>query len=143
VSGGGTTPLRKFVRQGATYVLDTTFRAPTFVHWGVTYRADGRQIATDAYGNLYVANGMWMNPAPHVVTKYAPDGRLLAKFGDFTNTWNLGVFFGLSGIAVSRDGRHIYTSASTFAPTASTSTRSRSATRRRPTRCASATARPG
>lgn len=109
VSGGGTYPLRKFLREGTTYVQDYAYAPTTFTHWGATYRPDGRQIATDGYGNLYVANGMWMTPAPHVVTKFAPDGRLLAKFGDFSNTWNTGTFFSLAGIAVSRDGRHIYT----------------------------------
>lgn len=111
VSGGGTYPLRRFVRGlDGTYSQDNTYVAPTFTHWGDTYRADGRQIATDGYGNLYVANGMWMNPAPHVVTKFSPTGRLLAKWGDFSNTWNTGTFYSLSGIGVSRDGKHVYTS---------------------------------
>jgi sugar lactone lactonase YvrE len=108
VSGGDTGVVRKFVRQGNTYVRDASFR-PTFKQWGVTYNADGHQIATDGYGNLYIANGVWMDPSPNMVTKYGPDGKLIAQFGDYTNTWAAGLFFNLSGIAVSRDGKHIYT----------------------------------
>jgi sugar lactone lactonase YvrE len=111
VSGGGTTPLRRFDRRAdGTYAQNTAWRPPTFRFEGATVPANGRQITTDGYGNLYVANGMWTTELTHMVTKFSPDGRLLAQFGGFSNTWNTGTFFTLSGIAVSRDGRYLYVS---------------------------------
>lgn len=110
VSGGGTTPLRRFDRAAnGTFAQNHTWVPPTFAWEGETYPAKGRQIATDGYGNLYVANGIWTDELLHVVTKFAPDGRSLAVFGGFENTWDAGTFFALSGIGVSRDGRHVYT----------------------------------
>ncbi len=110
VSGGGNYPLRRFVRRvDGTYAQDYAWVPPTFRMWGRDQPSKGRQIATDGYGNLYVANGVWTDELLHVVVKFDPQGRYVTHFGGFSSTWNTGTFYSLSGIAVSRDGRHIYT----------------------------------
>jgi hypothetical protein len=119
VSGGSGNPLRKFTRQAnGNYAQDYAWKPPTYVFDGVRVPANGRQIATDGYGNLYVASGMWTGDTPgnvnltHSVAKFAPDGTVLDVFGGWSNTWKTGrvyAFYSLAGIAVSRDGRYIYT----------------------------------
>ncbi|MCW2923914.1 MAG: putative repeat protein [Thermoleophilia bacterium] len=119
VSGGSGNPLRKFVRTATgSYEQDYAWKPPTYVFDGERVPANGRQIATDGYGNLYVASGMWTGDTPgnvnltHSVAKFDPSGKVLDVFGGYNNTWKTGrdyAFYSLGGIAVSRDGRYLYT----------------------------------
>ncbi|MCW2927518.1 MAG: chromosome condensation regulator [Thermoleophilia bacterium] len=102
-----------------------TFRAPT--HYAAKgWRVCGWGIATDAYGKIYISNGGWCEGNPNEILKYAPDGTLITRFGDFgiatkwmpcggTNCveWNRkgsvpGQFQPNMSIAVTADGNRVW-----------------------------------
>lgn len=111
---------------------DGTYRRDGFVfqapaHYAVNgWKVCGWGIATDAYGKIYISNGGWCQGNPNEILKYAPDGKLITRFGDYgvatkwyacgtTNCveWNRkgsvpGLFQPAMGIAVTRDGNRVW-----------------------------------
>jgi sugar lactone lactonase YvrE len=86
---GGDTPVLRYRRQlDGMYTSDSSWSSG----------AIGSFIVTDANGYLYAAQR-----DSDLVSKYKSDGSLVTTFGGAT------VFSGLSGVAVSRDGRTAYT----------------------------------
>ncbi len=113
-AGGGPRPIRRLVRQADnSYSVDPVWKLK---YPGVVEEVEGRFIASDSSGNLYVASGKWtINNGLGKVLKYsmAADGTptLVTSFGTKTNTLPApsGYFYFLTGIAVSMDGNTIYT----------------------------------
>jgi hypothetical protein len=79
--------------------------------------AEGMRIATDAHGNLFVADGVWTGNSLNTVIKFDKDGKYVTRFGEYVegnpgdaSSWEQGKFYwSLGGIAVSRDGNTVYT----------------------------------
>lgn len=117
----GQPELVRMVRQGDTgytYALDPAWRAADYQLAGKTWHPYGRYVATDHWGDVYVSSGGWVrhydttgrlvfDPAPAIVLKYAPSGTQLTQLGSYDPA--IGEFDVNMGIAVSRDGRTIYT----------------------------------
>jgi sugar lactone lactonase YvrE len=112
----GTTP-RRLVRQGdGSYAVDANFHLDPIQYGGKPYAAEAYRIATDAKGDLFVADGVWTSNVLNTVAKFDPNGKYVTSFGDYVNgnkedaeSWAQGGFMGLSGIAVSPDGNSVYT----------------------------------
>ena len=114
---------RRLTRQAdGSYVLDSTWRLADYVLPGTgTLQPWGRWLATDAGGNIYVADGAWEEKPnntsglrqgpPHTVVKYSPSGAFITRFGEYKRDETaLGWFFyQLNGLTVSRDGSQVYT----------------------------------
>lgn len=90
-----------------TYVLDATWRLASFMSEGAPHAVRARSIAVDAWGDLYLSNGGWYAGEPNVILKYAADGTYETQFGQWGN--GVGEFNVNMGVAVSRDGRTVYT----------------------------------
>ena len=104
--------VRRMNRQAdGSYVLDKQWKLPSFTINGISYPVRGRSIAVDAWGDLYISNGAWYPGAPNVILKYSPAGVFKLLFGG----WGQGVgeFNTNMGIAVTRDGRSVYTTEQT------------------------------
>jgi DNA-binding beta-propeller fold protein YncE len=75
------------------------------------------RIATDAKGNLFVADGVWSGNSLNTVIKFDSQGKYVTRFGEYVegnpgdaSSWEQGKFYwSLGGIAVSRDGNTVYT----------------------------------
>ncbi len=112
VNTGG--PLRRFSRtNNGGYAFDNAW-VPQPVPAGATacnptglYEPRGRGISTDGLGHVYIAMGGWVGCTPSMVAKYDEQGRLVTVFG--THGEDLGQFNVAMGLAVSRNGRTIYT----------------------------------
>ncbi|MBC7462626.1 MAG: hypothetical protein H7287_14825, partial [Thermoleophilia bacterium] len=79
---------------------------------GQQYAAGGLSVATDAAGNVYLADGAWAPNQTNTVVKYGPDGRVLTRFGSYGDkSWAIGSFYWmLTGLTVTDDGATVYTS---------------------------------
>ena len=109
VARGSASPAR-LDRQGDGSYAVSGWAPQSYSLYGTTYAPKGRWLATDAAGNLYVADGAWTSNSTHTVLKYAPDGRLITRFGEWANSWNTGTFYWqLNGLSVSRDGSQVVT----------------------------------
>lgn len=117
-TGWGQVPRRMVRGADNAYRLDAW--VPQNFFYGGAYRApQASHIATDAFNNLYIASGYWTGNLLHTVIKYTPDGRPVTTMGQYTNGgavndprhWDFGYFYwGIAGITVSRNGRHVYVS---------------------------------
>jgi sugar lactone lactonase YvrE len=112
----GTTPRRLNRQADGSYAIDPNFRLDPIQYGGKPYAAEAYRIATDAKGDLFVADGVWTSNVLNTVAKFDPNGKYVTSFGDYVNgnkedaeSWAQGGFMGLSGIAVSPDGNSIYT----------------------------------
>jgi hypothetical protein len=101
------------------YVVDPTFSPDSYTTGsGATLKThipQGQRIATDQYGNLYVAQGMFLPAGETVSTviKILPDGTIDERFGAFPDNagqqLDLGRLDTVIGLAVSQDGKVVYT----------------------------------
>lgn len=99
--------VRRLVRQtDLSYKLDLKWAPEKFNFAGNMIAPNAAAITTDAWGDIYVSNGD--APHPSYILKYKPDGTLVTKFGEYTNTAEQGKFNLNKGIATTRDGRSIY-----------------------------------
>jgi hypothetical protein len=107
----GDGPPSRLARQSdGSYAPDPTWRPERYPIWGTSYAPGGYFIATDAAGNVYLADGTWGANLTHTVVKYDPTGRFVTRFGEWANSWQLGTFYwALGGLAVSADGATVYT----------------------------------
>lgn len=113
VAQRSTYTFHKLVRQDdGSYVRDVNWVLGTFADpvAGVT-RPKGEYISSDADGNLYVANGLWVG-GPYAFLKYAPDGKLITRFGQYKYlSWAAGdIYHQPGGLAATLDGTSVYTS---------------------------------
>lgn len=100
--------VRRMNRQAdGSYALDKQWKLAPYVINGISYPVRGRSIAVDAWGDLYISNGAWYPGAPNVILKYAPAGTFKLYFGGWGQA--VGEFNTNMGIAVTRDGRSVYT----------------------------------
>jgi hypothetical protein len=95
-----------------SYAADASWTAKRYQMWpGSWYTPSGYFIATDAAGNVYVADGTWGANQTNAVIKYDSAGTYVTHFGDYTKGWERGMFhWALGGLAVSASGSTIYTS---------------------------------
>ncbi|MBC7460966.1 MAG: hypothetical protein H7287_06355, partial [Thermoleophilia bacterium] len=101
----------RLVRQvDGTYAYDADFRFQQFAY-GTKRDPRGEFIATDAQGEVYIANGTWVGGAPIVMLHYAADGTFLGRFGDFNGgSRALGDFYWMLGdLTPTSDGMSVYT----------------------------------
>ena len=114
----GTKPVRKLTRGAdGNYSVDPNFALQPFNFGGAARIPEGYRIATDGSGNLYVADGVWTKNILHTVVKYDANGNFVTRFGQYVDgnpgdasSWEKGKFYwGLAGIAVSKDGKNVYT----------------------------------
>lgn len=102
-------PSRLVRNAQGTWVVDAWTPA-SYTLWNRQFNVGGHFVATDVAGNVYYADGAWAPNSTHTVVKYAPDGRLITRFGEWARTWELGKFYwALGGLAVSPDGATVYT----------------------------------
>jgi hypothetical protein len=102
------TTIRRMVRAAdGSYSADTAWAPAQFVAGGTAWTPKSRWVSTDAYGYLYISNGGWQVGNPNMILKYAPSGALVTQFGDYGQA--TGQFDVNQGLAVSRDGRRVYT----------------------------------
>lgn len=103
-------PARMELQGDGGYRHDAAWAPQPYSLYGKTFTPKGHWLATDAAGNLYLADGAWTSNRTHTVLKYAADGQLLTRFGEWANTWSTGTFFHqLNGVSVSRDGSEVVT----------------------------------
>ncbi len=109
---------QRYVKAGdGSWSLDTNFHLAQFPYGGKMYDAEGLRIATDARGNLYVADGVWTANKLNTVIKFDAAGNYVTRFGEYVegnpeddSSWEQGRFYwSLGGIAVSPDGNSVYT----------------------------------
>lgn len=109
---------QKYVKgEDGSWAKDATFKLQPFEYGGRMHEAEGMRIATDAHGNLFVADGVWTSNSLNTVVKFDKDGKYVTRFGEFVegnpgdaSSWEQGRFYwSLGGIAVSRDGNSVYT----------------------------------
>jgi sugar lactone lactonase YvrE len=112
----GTTPRRLNRQADGSYAVDTSFQLEPIQYGGKPSAPEAYRIATDAKGDLFVADGVWTSNVLHTVAKYDPNGKYVTRFGDYVDgnkddasSWAQGGFMGLSGIAVSPDGNSVFT----------------------------------
>jgi sugar lactone lactonase YvrE len=110
--------IKRLNRQAdGTYAVDASWKPQRYSIDGVLQQPWGRNLATDAAGNIYVADGAWQHQDgvrgdQNTVVKYAPNGALITRFGKrpYLSSWALGDFYWqLDGVGVSRDGARVYT----------------------------------
>ena len=107
------TPVKLVRAADGGYYVDPTFKLDSFQYGqGAKKAAEGLHIATDDDGNLYVADGIYTQNIVQQVLVYDPTGHLVTRFGDSvveTNSYEVGKFRALGGIAVSSDGSSVFT----------------------------------
>lgn len=110
LSQGTATPARLVRQANGSYSHDGAWRLPKFTYGNQAWDPIGHQLTTDGRGDIYLSNGSyWVSSTvatPGVVVKYAPDGTLLAIFGD--HGVEPGQWVTNMDIAVSHDGRRVY-----------------------------------
>lgn len=109
---------QRYVKDAAgSWSLDANFKLEQFPYGGRMHDAEGMRIATDAHGNLFIADGVWTGNSLNTVIKFDKDGKYVTRFGEYVegnpqdeSSWEQGRFYwSLGGIAVSRDGNTVYT----------------------------------
>ena len=109
---------QKYVKGAdGSWSKDANFKLEPFEYGGRMHDAEGMRIATDAKGNLFVADGVWSSNSLNTVVKFSPEGKYITRFGEYVegnpgdkSSWEQGKFYwSLGGIAVSRDGNTVYT----------------------------------
>lgn len=102
---GAILPMRMNRAADGSYVLDPKWKLDTFPYGGKDHQAEGLRLATDAGGNLFVADGMFTKNLQSTVIKYDPQGRYVTRFGEYADgnkedpeSWAEGRFYwGLAG----------------------------------------------
>jgi sugar lactone lactonase YvrE len=89
-----------------TYKRDTSWKPENFTLSTVSYAPSGRNLTTDAAGNIYFSNSL--DNAPNAIVKYDAAGKVKTVFGGFTDTKEDGKFSENLGIGVTRDGRSVF-----------------------------------
>jgi sugar lactone lactonase YvrE len=110
-------PQRYVKAADGSWSKDAAFKLEPFPYGGKMHEAEGMRIATDAHGNLFVADGVWTGNSLNTVIKFDQQGKYVTRFGEYVegnpgdaSSWEQGRFYwGLGGIAVSRDGNTVYT----------------------------------
>lgn len=104
-------PARLARQDDGSYAADPTWAPQQYVMWGSSrFTPSGYFVATDAAGNVYVADGTWGTNLTHAVVKYDSTGAVVTHFGEWDKSWELGTFYwALGGLAVSGDGATVYT----------------------------------
>jgi sugar lactone lactonase YvrE len=110
-------PQRYVKGADGTWSRDMAFKLEQFPYGGRMHDAEGMRIATDAHGNLFVADGVWSGNSLNTVIKFDSTGKYQTRFGEYVegnpgdaSSWEQGKFYwSLGGIAVSRDGNTVYT----------------------------------
>jgi len=124
----GSTPVKYLRQADGTYTKDAAFTMQKFMYAGAERTVRASRIATDARGDIYISSGYWAGDLG-VVLKYRPDGTFVTLFGAYTDgdaakdvngdgvkgddplLWQQGRFYwNVAGLAVTRDGRYVYTS---------------------------------
>ncbi len=109
---------QRYVKDAAGgWSLDAAFKLEQFPYGGRMHDAEGMRIATDAHGNLFIADGVWTSNSLNTVIKFDSSGKYVTRFGEYVegnpgdaSSWEQGRFYwSLGGIAVSRDGNTVYT----------------------------------
>lgn len=93
---------------------DASFVPQQFQLGATKYDVCGYDIATDAYGYVYISQGGWCGtgtgvkavPSPNLILKYAPNGRVVTGFGEFGE--GAGQLRVNMKLAVTPDGRRVY-----------------------------------
>lgn len=110
--------IKRFAKSEAgNWGMDSNFALEQFPYGGKLHTAEGMRIATDAHGNLFVADGVWSSNSLNTVVKFDSNGRYVTRFGEYVegnatdaSSWQQGRFYwSLGGIAVSPDGTSVYT----------------------------------
>ena len=109
---------QKFVKAAdGSWSIDASFKLEQFPYGGRMHDAEGMRIATDAKGNLFIADGVWTSNSLNTVIKFDANGKYQTRFGEYVegnpgdaSSWEQGRFYwSLGGIAVSRDGNSVFT----------------------------------
>lgn len=105
--------LRRLVKSGTTYKLDTAWAPAKYTAEGETNLPVVRDVRTDEFGNIYISNNgtdpTTKQTAPNRILKYTATGAYVTGFGEYgTDVNNPYDFYVNRGIAVTRDGRSIY-----------------------------------
>ncbi|MCW2925669.1 MAG: protein of unknown function, contains repeat [Thermoleophilia bacterium] len=109
---------QKFVKGAdGSWAIDASFKLEQFPYGGRMNDAEGMRISTDAFGNLYVADGTWTSNSLNTVIKFDANGKYQTRFGEYVegnasdaSSWEQGKFYwALGGVAASRDGKSIFT----------------------------------
>ena len=116
VSGADIVPRRLNRQPDGSYVLDPSW-APAHYDLYDDRTPHGVFIDTDSAGNIYLADGAWSPNNTNTVVKYAPDGSLITRFGEYVwygppdpRSWDLGFFYWmLTGVDAVGDGSVVYT----------------------------------
>jgi hypothetical protein len=105
---------RRLARSASgAYVLDSGWRPQAYAMWGQTYTPRGHFVDTDSAGRVYLSDGYWSPNNTHTVLVYAPDGRLITRFGQWNRSWAAGDFYwALGGVHAVGDGHTVYTTES-------------------------------
>ena len=107
---GSAAPKRFSKQPNGSYTLDTGWSLSTYPMYGKQWAPKGYFITVDGNGDIYLADGAWGGNGTHTVVKYSPDGSFITRFGEYSQTWELGTFYWmLTGIAVTPDGSRVYT----------------------------------
>jgi hypothetical protein len=106
VSQETATPRRLDRQANGTYTLDATWRLQQFSVWNEKWTPQGRALATDGRGDIYISNGSLNTTGQRSVAKYKPDGTFVTAFGDWGK--EPGNWITNQDIAVSRDGRRVF-----------------------------------
>ena len=115
--GGRYLPQKYVKGADGSWSIDSSFKLEQFPYGGSMHDPEGMRIATDAHGNLFIADGTWTSNNMSMVIKYDADGKFITRFGSYVDgnpdepsSWEQGRFYwALGGIAVSRDGNTVYT----------------------------------
>lgn len=107
VYGTSSGAVLRFDRQpNGSYVRDPSWKLDTFTQATIIYTPYGKQLHTDAWGDIYLSNSL--GPSPNAILKYDPNGRLKTMFGAYTDTREPGRFRQNMGVATSRDGSTVF-----------------------------------
>jgi DNA-binding beta-propeller fold protein YncE len=107
---GAKTTLR-LKREGGKYLRDPSWDPEPYPTYPGSdpVTPTGHFIATDAAGDVYVADGAAGGRLYHRVLRYEADGDLQTQFGDYSSNGAQDRFISLHGLAVTPDGSQVFT----------------------------------
>lgn len=116
VTSADIVPRRLDRQPDGSYVLDPGWAPQSYSLYGAR-TPHGVFVDTDSLGNIYLADGAWSPNNTDTVVKYAPDGTVITRFGEYTwygaadaRSWDLGFFYWmLTGVDAVGDGSVVYT----------------------------------